>query len=54
MLPIVSNELGKAHFRAILSQATAVDEVDVSVRLGVRGLRADLSFLAKEWKVDRA
>ena len=44
ILPIVLNELGQAHFRAMMSWADAVDGVDVSVRLGVRGLRADLGF----------
>ena len=46
MLPMESNELGKAHFMALISWATAVDGVDVSVRLGVRSLTADLVFLA--------
>ena len=46
MLPIVWNELGKACFKGMISWATAVDGVDVSARLGVRGLRADLGFLA--------
>ena len=45
MLPIMSDELGKAHFRATVSWATAVVGVDVLARLGVRGLRADLGCL---------
>ena len=45
MLPIVLNELGKAHFKATMSWAAAV-EGGVSVNLGFRGLRPDLGFVA--------
>ena len=44
MLPIVLNELGKAQFKVIISQATAM-EGGASVHLGFRGLRADLGFV---------
>ena len=36
MLPIVSNELGKAHFKMTMSWDAAVDG-SVSVDLGLRG-----------------
>ena len=45
MLLIVSNELGKAHFKVMMSWATVVEGLDVSVTLGLRGLSADLGFL---------
>ena len=46
MLPIVSHEPGKSHFRATMLQATTVSGMGASARLGVGGLRADLGCLA--------
>ena len=40
MLPVVSNELGKAHFNVIMSQTWAVEQGEVT--LGNCALRADL------------
>ena len=44
MLPIVLNELGKAHFKVMMSWATGVTG-GVSVNLGLMGLRPDLGFV---------
>ena len=49
MLPMVSNELGKVHLRAIMSWATALGGSVGSVGLSLWGLRADLS-----WEVENA
>ena len=38
MFPIVSNELGKAHLRATMSQGTALGEIVGLVRSGIWGL----------------
>ena len=45
LLSIVSNELGKAHFRAMMCWAITVRDVAGSAGLGLRGLRADLGCL---------
>ena len=43
MLPIVSNEVGKVHLRAVMSQAATLGEMVASAGSGLRGLRVDLS-----------
>ena len=44
MLPMASNEPGKAHFKVMMSWATAVVG-SVSVSLGLRGLSTGLHFV---------
>ena len=45
ILPIVSNVPGNACFKATVSWAAGVDQVDVSVTLGFGDLSYDLGFI---------
>ena len=45
MLPIVLKELGKAHFRVMMSQAGNVRRVVASAGIGLWDSRADLGWL---------
>ena len=51
MLLIVSKELGKACFRAKMSQDSTIGRVAASARLGLRGLRAILGWVLLEREV---